>query len=352
MLNAVRPSKLMYCRAGGPLTRLHGRLIGLPPGTVRIFCASHTDVMETKPLPTNIRTPGDTPQARILVIDDDPSTLQLVHSVLDANGYATLTATSAEQALAILGETSDILLAISDINMPGTDGIVFLERLGSHGSPQTTPGVIFLTAHPRMDFAVAALRLGALDFLTKPVRPKELLQAVSKAVERVQRGRASPQLMNLAQQAEALAAALKGWSQLPVPNETATSPPTGRKAGADNPRDLALLGMEQVRRLRRSFPPLSELDDVAWHVLLELASAEQRGQKLSVSALCVSIDNVSSTTALRRVQELVKAGHIARVPDPADARRDFVALDSATQAVLDQYLERVGQELAAVANSG
>lgn len=306
--------------------------------------------MENKPQPTNTGTPDDT-TTRILVIDDDPSTLQLLQGVLDANGYATLTATSAEQALALLETTPDILLAISDINMPGMDGIVFLERLASQVSAQAAPGVVFLTAYPRVDFAVAALRLGALDFLTKPVRPKELLQAVSKAVERVQRSRASPQqLINLAQQAEALITALKGWSQLPVQKEAGANPPAGRKAGADNPRDFALLGMEQVRRLRRSFPPLSELDDVAWHVLLELASAEKRSQRLSVSALCVSIDNVSSTTALRRVQDLVKAGHIERVPDPADARRDFVTLDAATQAVLDQYLDRVGQELAAVAN--
>nr|WP_298726029.1 response regulator [uncultured Steroidobacter sp.] len=302
--------------------------------------------METKPLPA---TP------RILVIDDDTATLQLVHSVLDANGYAPLMATSAEQALATLRATPDIVLAISDINMPGMDGIVFLERLGSEVSAQAAPGVMFLTAHARVDFAVAALRLGALDFLTKPVRPKELLQAVSRAVERVQRNRATQtpqQLVSLAQQADALAAALKGWSQLPIQNESPAHVPAARKPATDNRRDFALLGMEQVRRLRRSFPPLSEFDDVAWHLLLELASAEQRGQRLSVSALCVSIDNVSSTTALRRVQELVKAGHIERVPDPADARRDFVTLDSATQAVLDQYLERVGQELAAVANGG
>jgi CheY-like chemotaxis protein/DNA-binding MarR family transcriptional regulator len=302
--------------------------------------------MDTKPLPKNTR---DATKARILVIDDDPATLQLVQSVLDANGYATLAATNAEQALAIVRTTPDVVLAISDINMPGMDGIVFLERLGSEMAAQVTPGVVFLTAHARMDFAVAALRLGALDFLTKPVRPKELVQAVARAVERAQSSRSVPQLAS--HRTEALAAALKGWSQLPVSSEIGANPPAARKAGTDSPRDLALLGMEQVRRLRSAFPPLNELDDVAWHLLLELAGAEKRGQRLSVSALCVSIDNVSSTTALRRIQELVKTGHIARVPDPADARRDFVALDSNTQAVLDRYLDRVGQVLAAVANS-
>jgi DNA-binding response OmpR family regulator/DNA-binding MarR family transcriptional regulator len=299
-------------------------------------------------------TPVDTTRTRILVIDDDPSTLQLVHTVLEVHGYAALTASSAEHALAILDATPDILIAISDINMPGMDGIVFLERIGSQVPAQAAPGVIFLTAHPRMDFAVAALRLGALDFLTKPVRPQELLRAVEGAVDRVQRNRAATQsperMLNLAQQADALAAALKGWAHLQPHEESATTTPTARKPAADNARDLALLGMDQVRRLRRSFPPLSDFDDVAWNVLLELARAEKSEQRLSVSALCVSIEGVSSTTALRRVQELVKAEHITRVPDPADARRDFVVLAPSTQATLDQYLEGVARELAAVAH--
>ena len=306
--------------------------------------------------PANTRTSAEVAaRTRVLVIDDDPATLQLVHIVLEANGYASLMASSAEQALTILGSTPDVLIAISDITMPDMDGIVFLGRLGSRIAAQPAPGVIFLTAHPRMDFAVAALRLGALDFLTKPVRPRELLQAVSKSIERVRRSRVAAQspaqLMNLTQQVEALAAALKGWSQLKSGNDTGASEPTLRRSRTDSARDLALVGMEQVKRLRRPLPTLSDLDDVAWNLLLELARAQQNGRRLSVSALCVSIDNVSLTTALRRLQELVKAGHIVRVPDPADARRHFVVLDPATHAAVDEYLERVGRELAAVAHS-
>jgi CheY-like chemotaxis protein/DNA-binding MarR family transcriptional regulator len=300
------------------------------------------------------RTQVDTTRTRILVIDDDPSTLQLVHTVLEVHGYEALTASSAEHALAILSATPDVLIVISDINMPGMDGIMFLERIASRVPAQATPGVIFLTAHPRMDFAVAALRLGALDFLTKPVRPQELLQAVKGAVDRVRHNLAvaqpPAQMLNLAQQAETLAAALKGWAYLQPQKAAETTAPAPRKPPGDNARGLALVGMGQVRRLRRSYPPLGELDDIAWDLLLELARAEKSGQRLSVSALCVSIEHVSSTTALRRVQELVKAGHIIRVADPADARRDFVVLGPSTQATLDQYLERVAQELAAVAH--
>jgi CheY-like chemotaxis protein len=296
-------------------------------------------------------------RTRVLIIDDDPAMLRLVHAVLEANGYSCLTAASAEQALEILSATPDIPIAISDISMPGMDGIVFLERLSSRTDAPPPPRVIFLTAHPRLDFAVAAMRLGAVDFLTKPVRPQELLQSVRNAVDRVERSRVASQplghMQSLAQQAAALAAALKGWAHLQPQEEggTAVADPAPRKPGADSARDFALLGMDQVRRLRRSFPPLSEFDDIAWELLLELARAEKSGQRLSVSALCVSIEHVSSTTALRRVQELVKAGYVVRVPDPADARRDFVVLDPTAHAILDQYLERVAAELGAAARA-
>jgi DNA-binding MarR family transcriptional regulator len=86
-------------------------------------------------------------------------------------------------------------------------------------------------------------------------------------------------------------------------------------------------------------------------VLRQLLRAEKTAHRLSVSALSVSVEQVSSTTALRRIQDLVKAGHIVRSPDPADARRDFVALSPGIRVTLEQYLERVARELTAVAGS-
>jgi CheY-like chemotaxis protein/DNA-binding MarR family transcriptional regulator len=296
------------------------------------------------------RAPGISTDWRVLVIDDDPATLQLVRSVLEANGHACLTAASAEEALAIVTATPDILVAISDINLPGMDGILFLERINSHRASQLAPRVIFLTAYPRLDFAVAALRLGAIDFLTKPVRPKELLRAVATAVERVQKERGALPVAEdasaLVQQAQALAAALKGWAQAQPQTQSPASP----RAPLSDPGEFALLGMEQLRRLRREFPPLSELDDVAWDLLLELMRAEKSSSRLSVSSLSISVEHVSSTTALRRIQELVKAQYMVRTPDPTDARRDFVALAAECRELLQKYLERVGNEFAAAAS--
>ena len=304
--------------------------------------------------PSEARTPVDTTRTRILVIDDDPTTLELVGSVLEANGFACLKASSGEEALALIRANPGILIAISDINMPGMDGIALLGNLSSAPTPHAAPRVIFLTAYPSVDFAVAALRLGAIDFLTKPVRPQSLLRSVRAAVERVQRERAAqlPDRAALAEQAEALAAALRGWAQLPRQEvaEAATPASAAPEAkGVSGAGDFALLGMDHLRRLRRLFPPLGELDEVAWDLMRELLRAERNGQRLSVSALTVSVEQVSATTALRRTQELVKAAYIVRIPDPSDARRDFVSLSPEIRATLDRYLERVAAELTAAA---
>jgi DNA-binding MarR family transcriptional regulator len=228
------------------------------------------------------------------------------------------------------------------------DGITLLQHIGSHLGSASMPRFIFLTAYPEVEFAVAALRLGAVDFLVKPVRPRDLVNAVRSAVERVQRDRVALQMTDqaamLAQQAEALAAALSAWKH---PQQEQPS----RPAGSAKRDDFATLGLDHLRRPRHAIAPLGELDDVAWDLLLELLRVEKAGQRVSVSALSISVGHISPTTALRRIRELVKAGHIVRNPDPMDARRDFVALAPESREALEQYLRQVARELAAAATS-
>jgi DNA-binding response OmpR family regulator len=287
--------------------------------------------------------------ARILAIDDDPATLELVRSVLVANGYRCLTASGAEEALGLIRSNPDVLVAISDISMPGMDGITLLERINSQG--RSAPRVIFLTAHARVDYAVAALRLGAIDFLTKPVRPQNVLTVVHSALQRVERERAisglPDQFVSLARKAQELAAIARGDVASNPPRETTV----GGSLGVQRATHAALLGMDHLRRLRREFPPLGELDDVAWDLLRELVRAERAGERLSVSSLSMAAEQVSSSTAMRRVQDLARAGILVRSPDPTDARRDFVILASEIRATLERYLERVAREFSAVASA-
>jgi CheY-like chemotaxis protein len=293
---------------------------------------------------------------RILAIDDDPPTLELVSSVLTTNGFACLTASSGEQALALIAAHPDILLAISDINMPAMDGIALLGRINSQQSPGSAPRVIFLTAHARVDYAVAAL-LGAIDFLTKPVRPQNLLGVVRNAWDAALRARAASALPDevaaLARKAQELAAivqrrAIPRSPETPSPAVSAATA-TAERGTSSQSADVALLGMDRLRRLRREFPPLGDLDDVAWDLVRELVRVERTTQRLSVSALSMAAEQVSSSTAVRRIQDLVRAGILVRTPDPADARRDFVNLAPEMRATLDRYLDQVAQEFAAFA---
>lgn len=293
---------------------------------------------------------------RILVIDDDPATLELLHSVLVANGYSCLTATGAQEALELIAANADILVAISDISMPGMDGITLLERINSQSLPGSAPRVVFLTAHARVDYAVAALRLGAIDFLTKPVRPQSVLNVVRSAVQRVERERAMSvlpdQVAMLARKAEELAAIVRGGASL---HEGGVAAAYGGPASQENESahsgHVALVGMDHLRRLRREFPPLGDLDDVAWDLLRELVRAERAGERLSVSSLSMAAEQVSSSTAMRRIQELARTGLIVRSTDPTDARRDFVVLATELRATLERYLDRVAKEFAAVASA-
>jgi len=293
---------------------------------------------------------------RILAIDDDPPTLELISSVLATNGYSCLTATGAEEALSLVAAHQDILLAISDINMPEVNGIAMLGRINSLCAPGMAPRVIFLTAHPRMDYAVAALRLGAVDFLTKPIRPQNLLGVVRNAWDSAVHARMAQALPEevtaLARKAQELAAMVQRRTvsrsfeiQPTVSRDTVLS---GARGGAQA-ADLALHGMDRLRRLRHEFPPLGELDDVAWDLVRELIRAERSAQRLSISALSMATEQVSSSTAVRRIQDLAKAGILLRNPDPSDARRDFVSLAPELRGALDRYLEQVAQEFTAIA---
>jgi DNA-binding MarR family transcriptional regulator len=79
--------------------------------------------------------------------------------------------------------------------------------------------------------------------------------------------------------------------------------------------------------------------------LMEVLRSSREGRQISVSGLTISVEGVSPTTALRRTNELVAKGYLHRIPDPTDARRDFVTLDPKTRASLEDYLARAAEHL-------
>ena len=120
---------------------------------------------------------GPTP-SRILIVDDDATVRDVIGTLLSEEGYSCAWASNAEQALALARE-GDYHLVLSDVRMPGKDGVWLLEQL-RQDRPSTS--VIVLTAFSDTEAAVECLRRGAADYLLKPPRPTELVRAIERAL--------------------------------------------------------------------------------------------------------------------------------------------------------------------------
>lgn len=94
------------------------------------------------------------------------------------------------------------------------------------------------------------------------------------------------------------------------------------------------------------------LDGLAWDILTELMRAEYRKQQLAVSDFMVRATGASSTTALRRVNELVQEGYVTKRPDMKDARRDFVSLTPKGRALVKAFIQRAKEQLHAPSMPG
>jgi DNA-binding NtrC family response regulator len=117
---------------------------------------------------------------RVLIVDDDPAQLRLLRTVLEADGWEVSQADSGDAAIMRIeaGPESDVI--ITDLMMPGMDGLDLLNRV--HERWPEIP-VLILTAHGSVDSAVALLRAGAYDYLTKPPKLDELRITVRRAHE-------------------------------------------------------------------------------------------------------------------------------------------------------------------------
>ncbi|MBK9036289.1 MAG: sigma-54-dependent Fis family transcriptional regulator [Myxococcales bacterium] len=115
---------------------------------------------------------------RALIVDDEAELTALLARGLERRGFAVTTATSGEAALARLA-TDDVDVVVTDLNLGGMSGLALTERILA-----SRPGlpVIVLTAFGSLEAAVGAIRVGAYDFLAKPVEVEALALTVGRAV--------------------------------------------------------------------------------------------------------------------------------------------------------------------------
>ncbi len=116
---------------------------------------------------------------KVLVVDDEPSEREGLARMVGQWGYDVETASSGEEALELI-EAHHPAVVVTDLVLPEMDGLTLLQKLRETGRP---PVVLLVTGHATVESAVAAMRHGAFDYLTKPVDPTRLQVLLEKSIE-------------------------------------------------------------------------------------------------------------------------------------------------------------------------
>lgn len=119
-------------------------------------------------------------QAQVLVVDDEPDIRQLVQEILEDEGYSVRTAQDGESARLIYAQQKPDLVLL-DVWMPDVDGISLLKEWSAAGKLESQ--VVIMSGHGTLETAVEATRLGAFDFIQKPLSLAKLLATVRKALD-------------------------------------------------------------------------------------------------------------------------------------------------------------------------
>ncbi len=117
------------------------------------------------------------PTERILLVDDNPTNLQVLYQTLDGRGYHLLVAKNGQAALAV-ARKADPHLILLDIMMPDIDGYEVCRQLKADAATQEIP-IIFLSALSDTEDKVKGLDLGAVDYISKPFQPDEVIARVN-----------------------------------------------------------------------------------------------------------------------------------------------------------------------------
>lgn len=118
--------------------------------------------------------------SRILIVEDEPNVRLVFRTALESNDYTLSTAQDGETALRWLKQTP-VDLVLLDLQMPVMGGMEFLRKLRGEGNGVP---VVIITAHGSVPDAVNAMKLGAVDFLSKPLTPEALRKVVADVLAR------------------------------------------------------------------------------------------------------------------------------------------------------------------------
>jgi type IV pilus assembly protein PilB len=141
---------------------------------------------EPPPLQTASDSPAAVAKARVLIVEDSPTVVTVVKYFLENEGFEVLVAADGLEGLNLARQSAPEIV-VSDLNMPGMDGIALVQEL--RADPRTkAAGIIMLTSEDSVESEARGLAIGADDYLAKPVEPKRLAARI-KAILARNRGR-------------------------------------------------------------------------------------------------------------------------------------------------------------------
>ncbi|HKU93993.1 MAG TPA: DNA-binding response regulator [Vineibacter sp.] len=293
-------------------------------------------------------TDGDAATAfTVLLVDDDPELLDEMSTTLAREGFSVLQASDGATAIEHFALDPTIAVLVSDVRMPGLDGLQLVETLRARlPADQPGPQVVFLTGHGTMDYAVHALRLRADDFLCKPMSRATLVAAVRRAMAASLRARdpagmaAEPATLPQTGATVTRLFAGDGRSGIAAPRRAPTQP-TAQSTPLDRPGRIR--AMLRERKMRTRVFDTSTLIDPSWDMLLDLMLAHIENRQTYLFSLCAA-SGLPVTNTKRRLEQLVAAGLVRREDDPTDRRRVLVSLTDSGIQRLSVYLEQIERD--------
>lgn len=281
----------------------------------------------------------------VLLVDDEPDALEECAAIVEDSGYPWVAARSGEEALAILETTPSIGIVMTDVRMPGMDGIALISAIHERYGADRNIRTVVITGHASLDLAVQAMRYDAVDFLSKPASRAEFVDALMRADQA--RAGAPPQrpqrdrIAELSGEVERIRKALAELTTAPAAPASA-----GGAAVAAGPVDAAFVrGMIRARQVRSRFFSEELFADPAWDILLDLTESRLEGKEISISSLCLA-SGVPPSTALRWIKSMTDEGMLVRRADPADGRRFIVEMSDQTAMAMTKCLESIREKLA------
>lgn len=265
-------------------------------------------------------------QCHVVIIDDDPQCLVEYRELVEALGYPCHQASDAASALRLIASDPRIGLVLTDIRMPGMDGLTLLEELSERFMSARPLVSIVITGQSSVDTAVGAMRFNAVDMLTKPVSLDSLSASLRRATARWARLAAQFRLLALSQTARRAEPASPSTAQEVI----------RRQPSMDDLQSFATKIMKDRQSRSKFFDP-QILSGPAWDILLDLAAAGLKGEAVPTSSACASTQ-VPLSTALRHVNQLVEAGLVKREADPGDRRRTLLELEPHALELMTRYL--------------